>query len=340
MAWPNPVFQGQAILASTMNGIISDLSAMVNLVAGQAVYSVPASFTGAVSFAVAPTFTDAATTRTNLGVPGLATANSFGAANTFSGSITFNGGVNFGGSSSASSPLILRPTNYTANGAFWAYALSTVPASDNILLGQSGAAYSPSGLIGWVGNSNAFLYFNSGQDFKIGAGTGLTPALTIKGGTRNIILGGASDNGSDMLQVNGSVTVNGLTVVTPANITLGSGWLTWTPGVSAWLSMTVSGLTILDAQYLRVGPICYFKINITMTLGGTASNQIFITAPIPVVGNLSFVPGVAKHGGSLWQSAWGFMDIGGNLLKVLLPNEGNFALGSAAAFLCGSYRCA
>jgi hypothetical protein len=44
----------------------------------------------------------------------------------------------------------------------------------------------------WIGNSNAFLYFNQNQQFRMGAGAGSTPYLTIAGSNGNVGIGTAS----------------------------------------------------------------------------------------------------------------------------------------------------
>jgi hypothetical protein len=122
-----------------------------------------------------------------------------------------------------------------------------------------------------------------------------------------------------------------------ASLAFGDGWLTWKPTVSAWASMTVSGLTIIDAQYLKAGPMVCFKVYLTMTLGGTASNQIFISLPTPIVGAFSHAPAIVNTGAGT-APAWSYCDPSGNLCKVLLPNEPSYPLGSCALLVTGFYR--
>lgn len=461
MAWPSLVTSGQRILASDINSIITTFSTWADTVnsvlsvqGGAPVFG-PGAIFGSVTFSVAPTFTDAAGTRTALGLPALTTiptlagANTFsvagsnlqtiastasganvaagvhltndaatffsmrhysstataalagitltnwavlysnasggilvetanaapivfaisnverarfnsdgtftfsnavthsgtttfsaavtysvGAAVTFSGSATFTGSVNLNGGN----VFMARPTTYLNNGATWGLNITNYGAGDNCVLAQSGANYSVSGGLGWVGNGNVYLYFNSGQDFRIGSGVGATPIATFKGAGR-LLLGTLTDNSTDLLQVAGSVSVNGITVATPANITLGSGWTTWSPTVTGWVSMTVSGLSVVDAQYLRIGPIVYFKFQASMTLGGTASSQVFVTLPISMAGAISCFTAYIKQAAG-WLVAYGYADPSGNLLKFFPDGEANWALGTAWVWGEGFYRCA
>jgi hypothetical protein len=115
-------------------------------------------------------------------------------------------------------------------------------------------------------------------------------------------------------------------------------WLNWTPAITAWLSMTVSGVTITDAQYLQAGSIVYFKLHVAMTLGGTASNQIFIPLPLQVAGQSTIVS-AAVNTGTGFIPAWCFCDPAGSICKVLLPNEVAYPLGACAVLVSGFYRC-
>lgn len=362
MAWPSLVTPGQRILASDFNAIITSFSSwadsvnsVLNAMGGAPTFNAAATFNGSVTFAVAPTFTDAAGTRANLGIS-LGSFPTLSGANTFTGTATFNAAVTFASSSpvtmngsfTASQPVtfsggvvsMTRPAAYANSGASWVLNIQNAAATDNLSFGQTGASYTTGGTIGWLGNSNAFLYFNSGQDLRIGCGVGSNPMMAFKGNGR-ILIGTLTDNGADMLQVAGAVYSNGFNLATPANFTIGTGWLAWSATISGWNSMTVSGVTTQDAQYIRLGPFVYFKMQVQMTLGGTASNQIFISAPIAIAGNLSFSPCVVKQSaaGNTWSPAWAYLDPAGNLIKILLPGEGSFTLGTAYVLISGFYRC-
>jgi hypothetical protein len=133
---------------------------------------------------------------------------------------------------------------------------------------------------------------------------------------------------------------NGLNVGTPANVTLGSGWLSWTPTVTASGAMTVSALTVTDAQYLRIGPLVMFKVFVVCTLGGTASNQMLVTVPVTTAGQNSVITAsINVGGGANWFAAWGYTDTSDNQFHVLQTGGGNYTLGSTSLLLEGFYRC-
>jgi hypothetical protein len=46
--------------------------------------------------------------------------------------------------------------------------------------------------------------------------------------------------------------------------------------------MTVSSVSVTEAKYCIVGKICFFMFRAQMTLGGTASNLIYATAPVAI----------------------------------------------------------
>lgn len=58
-----------------------------------------------------------------------------------------------------------------------------------------------------------------------------------------------------------------------------SDWLNWTPSVTGGGSLTVSAVTITDAQYLVNRNTLFFKYAITLNTGGTSSSNIFVTGP-------------------------------------------------------------
>ena len=60
----------------------------------------------------------------------------------------------------------------------------------------------------------------------------------------------------------------------------GQSWTTWTPTVTASGAMTVSALVVTAANYMQIGKLIHFFINISFTLGGTASTQVFFTFPV------------------------------------------------------------
>jgi hypothetical protein len=138
------------------------------------------------------------------------------------------------------------------------------------------------------------------------------------------------------LSNSGNVTIPGtLTVTTPANIVFGSNWVSWTPTVTASGSMTISSLTITDAQYVRVGPLVYFKLQFSCTLGGTASNTIYATVPVNYAGTNSLVPAFHSNGG--WYNAIAQM-ANTNQIEIQAQGLGNYVLGAYTAYVSGFYR--
>jgi len=71
------------------------------------------------------------------------------------------------------------------------------------------------------------------------------------------------------------------TFSTPAAIVFGAGWTVWTPVFTPSGAMTVTGVSVVTAKYLRVGPVVYLQMVFGLTLGGTLSNTLTISG-LPV----------------------------------------------------------
>ena len=95
-----------------------------------------------------------------------------------------------------------------------------------------------------------------------------------------------------------SANLSDLGSVSTAQSNLLGAWQSWTPTVTPFGSMTASNLTVTDAQYLRLGPICFFKLYVTMTLGGTTDVAVYISAPLSVVGPNSAVTALINTPGT------------------------------------------
>lgn len=54
---------------------------------------------------------------------------------------------------------------------------------------------------------------------------------------------------------------------------------TWTPSVSGSGSMTASSVVVNEANYQQIGSFIEFEVSVSFTLGGTASNYVYLTAP-------------------------------------------------------------
>jgi len=126
-----------------------------------------------------------------------------------------------------------------------------------------------------------------------------------------------------------------VTVSSPASLIVGSNWQSWTPAVTCSGSMTASALTVNDAQYLRLGPWCDFKLYVQVTLGGTASSQVLVSLPYALVGQSNACAGYYNQGA--WNAP-GFCLTSGSTVVSLLPNAANFALGTLYLMISGRYR--
>lgn len=352
-----------------------------------------ATFTGPVVFGLAPSFSDAAGTRSNLGLgsAALQPSTAFDAAGAASaaqaaaiaaslqrasnlsdlanaatartnlglGSAATQNTTAFdaAGSASAAVAALLASAN-TWNGATQVYN------SDITVWGQL--------TLGWAMNWNNAQVFGTAKfsnDMLFPFSNGFWYAspnasswysfrsITSQGaGIANDYFGyqynqrataGAADSWRDAFQIaalTGGITFfSPVTFQTPASISFGSGWQNWTPAVTASGSMTISGLTVTEAQYLRIGPLVFVKVFLAMTLGGTASNQIYITPPVTLLSSSqnSLMPSSINLGGGFnWFAAWGFSDTANNRFVVWPTGGGNYTLGSANVLFEGFYRCA
>ncbi len=119
------------------------------------------------------------------------------------------------------------------------------------------------------------------------------------------------------------------------------GWPTWnpnSPAISASGVMTVSAVTVNEANYIRIGPIVFFKLYISLTIGGTVSTNVNITLPIAQVGVQPDNVTVNNWFGS-WIAGSGTCT--GTSLKIYQANQANnFSLGAQYITANGFYRCA
>ena len=123
----------------------------------------------------------------------------------------------------------------------------------------------------------------------------------------------------------------------------GPSWISWTPAISASGSMTVSGVTINDAQYSNDGATVRFKLYVSLTLGGTADFFVYFTLPIPLAGSLNAITAylVTPTSGT-FIPAFGRTDssVSPNRLLVRMPTNASFTLGSSQFLVEGFYRSA
>src|SRR5215467_7988381 len=76
-----------------------------------------------------------------------------------------------------------------------------------------------------------------------------------------------------------------LSAVTLLNPVWSEGFI---PVVTPQAPMTLTATTTLQAGWARIGSECLYTVSFSGTVGGTASNNIGFSAPIPLIGNRFF----------------------------------------------------
>lgn len=113
-------------------------------------------------------------------------------------------------------------------------------------------------------------------------------------------------------------------------------WQTWTPTLTPQGGMTVTSVTLTIGEYLRAGPIVYFRFQVNATAGGTLSNLIYVSLP-PVAYSTSG----SMIGALNWQQAQptaGMLAITTTEFRCYGPSA--FVAGTFILSGCGFYRCA
>lgn len=117
----------------------------------------------------------------------------------------------------------------------------------------------------------------------------------------------------------------------------GQGWQAWTPTVSPQGGMTISGVTITYARYLRIGSLVFFQFRIAGTIAGTLSNVIFVSLPpITPVAPAAQLGLCQPFQGTL--AAVGAASITATEIQCN-ASSGNFVVGSLTLFSSGFYGC-
>ncbi|HEY7306261.1 MAG TPA: hypothetical protein VH601_19205 [Bryobacteraceae bacterium] len=115
-------------------------------------------------------------------------------------------------------------------------------------------------------------------------------------------------------------------------------WQNWTPSYSTGSAMTVSLITLNDAQYLRMGPLVFFKVSTQVSLGGTAANLVAISLPVAMVG-FNVLATAAINDGAAVNPGFGQV-VTPNGLQIFRPNLVNYAVpGTYTLTAAGFYRC-
>ncbi|MFA5928239.1 MAG: hypothetical protein WC838_02940 [Candidatus Margulisiibacteriota bacterium] len=168
--------------------------------------------------------------------------------------IITNGNVGIGGAPSNKldvyGNILVRPTSGASvaidkigsgngNGQYWGVSIRNDTSDDSTMFGFSSSTYSTGGNVAWIGNSNAFVYFPSSKQLRLGSGIGTTPLMTLAGTAR---VGINTTNPGNDLDVNGGVSAKTYTTSTA-----------WTTIPSA------GGWTSVGAACRRVGSFIQFK---------------------------------------------------------------------------------
>jgi hypothetical protein len=219
----------------------------------------------------------------------------------------------------------------------------------DLLLLQSNARNSSGGTDSW----GSVLTLSTGAAspaLDVLASVAFSGPVGLNGG---VTLGSAANlNGQT---INGSASFAGAlnfsgsaTFTTPANIIFGSNWQTWTPTFTGIGSMTITGVTVIYAVYLRVGPFVMFHLGFSGTLGGTASTSVLVTLPVAVAGIAAGTPvqgmyqpelgnGASYAAGFCFLNSLNATQMNLALCGAPLPT---YPLGAITGYVSGFYRCA
>jgi hypothetical protein len=107
---------------------------------------------------------------------------------------------------------------------------------------------------------------------------------------------------------------------------------TYNPTVSASGSMSVTSKTLNFGRWQRLGGFIYFQVSVSFTLGGTASNFIFLTQPAAGVdhgASAGFTCTGNENGVGIDNLRWRYNQ-GGSQIQVFKAGTGNFTLGANA----------
>lgn len=141
----------------------------------------------------------------------------------------------------------------------------------------------------------------------------------------------------------GKVQAATLNITSAAGITIGAGWSTWTPTITTNnAAMTITGVSVVDAQYFRVGPVLYFKVAFSFTLGGTMDFGVYCTLPVALVGNYSALAAAfiqSPAGANTAMPAVARTDSNQGVV-IRYGAALNFVAGLYNVVISGFYRCA
>lgn len=128
-----------------------------------------------------------------------------------------------------------------------------------------------------------------------------------------------------------------LYVAQSANISIGSNWTSWSPGLSTGVSY--SSYSVQDAEYYRLGNKITFKVCVIVTFTG-ATNYIALTLPFSVVGGSQVHASMIGQNGNSFVAGACYTQTGSASLLCYLPGWGNYAAAQYHFYVSGTYRCA
>ena len=104
-------------------------------------------------------------------------------------------------------------------------------------------------------------------------------------------------------------------------------WASWTPTYSASASMTFTSVVTEVADYCIVGRVCHIILFAYGTTGGTASNKLFATLPIPATQRTANVA-LGFDAASGGREVLALIDPASlTQVSLLLPGFANWSLG-------------
>jgi hypothetical protein len=200
--------------------------------------------------------------------------------------------------------------------------------------------------IGTTRSAVMVLYGNehaqAGQSVLLSGGNGLCTIGTS--GTGNLEFYGnnstkASMTSAGVFNMTALTATRGIYTDGSKNLVSTATLQTWSPTVAASGSMTVSSLTIDNADFWYQGPYIYFRFSAHFTLGGTASTEILIPAPVAGVADDtdSTWPAVATDNGTaVADPRWNY---DGTNIRIFKPGvANNWTLNAITVHVQGAYR--
>ena len=121
----------------------------------------------------------------------------------------------------------------------------------------------------------------------------------------------------------------------------GGTWQTWTPTIGASGAMTVSGITITQAIYLRMGSLLFLQLQVQFTLGGTADTNVTVTTPAVSGASSAQYLGadIIRSGDGFWNFATAILPASSSTMTVRQTNANILPLGATQIAVFGMYRC-